>query len=63
MRIGIFTDSYYPHISGVATSIEMLKEALESMGHTVYIVAPNLDKFKLFYDKEKRVIYLPGVRI
>ena len=40
MRIGIFTDSYYPHVSGVATSIDMLKEALIKMKHEVYI---NLD--------------------
>ena len=63
MRIGIFSDSYYPHISGVSTSVDMLKKALESMGHTVYIVAPNLDNRKFIYDKENRVIYLPGIKI
>ena len=62
MRIGIFTDSYYPHISGVATSIEMLKEALIDMGHDVYIVAPNLDNRKFIYDKEKKIILLPGIK-
>ena len=62
MRVGIFTDSYYPHISGVATSIEMLRVALEKMGHKVYIVAPNLENRKLIYDKEKRIIYLPGIK-
>lgn len=59
MRIGIFTDSYYPHISGVSTSIEMLKDALEHMGHIVYIVAPNK---KYSYDKDNRIIYLPGFK-
>ncbi len=59
MRIGIFTDSYYPHISGVSTSIDMLKEALEEMGHTVFIVAPNK---KYSYNKEKRLIYIPGFK-
>ena len=59
MRIGIFTDSYYPHVSGVSTSIEMLKNALEEMGHIVYIVAPN----KTFlYDKKNRIIWLPGLK-
>ena len=62
MRIGIFTDSYYPHISGVATSVEMLKEALTDMGHKVYIVAPNLDNSKFIYDKEKETIWLPGIK-
>ena len=63
MRIGIFTDSYYPHVSGVATSIEMLKIALQNMGHKVYIVAPNLDNMKLIYDEKNEIIWLPGVKI
>ena len=62
MRIGIFTDSYYPHVSGVATSIEMLKTALEEMGHDVYLVAPNLDNMKFIYDKKNRIIWLPGIK-
>ena len=37
MRIGIFTDTYFPQISGVATSIRILKEELEQKGHTVII--------------------------
>ena len=62
MRIGIFTDSYYPLIAGVATSIEMLKDALEEMGHSVYIVAQNLDNQKFIYDKENKIIRLPGLK-
>ena len=38
MRIGIFTDTYYPQISGVCTSIKNLKNELEKKGHTVYII-------------------------
>ena len=37
MRIGIFTDQYYPFVSGVVTSIKMLYEGLEKMGHKCYI--------------------------
>lgn len=37
MNIGIFTDTYFPQVSGVATSIQTLKEQLESKGHSVYI--------------------------
>lgn len=62
MRIGIFTDSYYPHISGVSTSVEMLKNALEKSGHRVYIVAPNLYNNRLIYDKFNGIIWLPGVK-
>lgn len=37
MNIGIFTDTYFPQISGVATSIKTLKDALEKQGHNVFI--------------------------
>lgn len=37
MRIGIFTDTYFPQVSGVATSIRVLKQQLEKNGHTVII--------------------------
>lgn len=38
MRIGIFTDTYYPQISGVATVSSLLKKRLTDMGHEVYII-------------------------
>lgn len=47
MNIGIFTDTYFPQISGVATSIKTLKEDLEKKGHSVYIFTttdPNVGK-------------------
>ncbi len=31
MRIGMFTDSYFPQISGVTTSIKILKDELEAL--------------------------------
>lgn len=37
MNIGLFTDTYYPQISGVATSVKTLKDALEKQGHNVFI--------------------------
>ena len=32
MRIGLFTDTYFPQVSGVATSIRTLKQNLKSRG-------------------------------
>ena len=32
MRIGLFTDTYFPQVSGVATSIRTLKTQLEKWG-------------------------------
>ena len=61
MRIGIFTDAYLPSISGLVTSELMLKESLEKMGHEVYVVTVNVEELKYKYDRENKVIYVPGV--
>lgn len=37
MNIGIFTDTYFPQVSGVATSIKTLHDELIREGHHVYI--------------------------
>ena len=37
MNVALFSDSYYPQINGVATSVRMLKSELEARGHTVYV--------------------------
>jgi 1,2-diacylglycerol 3-alpha-glucosyltransferase len=37
MNIGIFADTYYPHINGVVTSTRMLEKELEKLGHQVFI--------------------------
>lgn len=37
MNIGLFTDTYFPQVSGVATSIKTLRDELTSRGHNVYI--------------------------
>ena len=47
MNIGLYTDTYFPQISGVATSIRTLKDALERQGHNVFIFTttdPNVEK-------------------
>lgn len=62
MKIGIFTDAYEPHISGVTTSIKMLKEALLKMNHEVYIVTANLDGKGFKYDDVNKIIYMAGVK-
>ena len=61
MRIGIFTDTYLPYVSGLVTSELMLKRALEKAGHEVYVVTINLEKLKYEYDKENKIIKIPGV--
>jgi len=40
MKIGFFTDSYRPYISGVVRSIDTFSRELMRRGHEVYIFAP-----------------------
>ena len=58
VRIGFFTDTYFPQVSGVATSIRTLKNELEKQGHEVYIFTttdPDADEF------EKDIVRMPSV--
>ena len=61
MRIGIFTETYTPYISGLVTSEVMLKDALERLGHTVYVVTANLESFHYDYDEKEHVLRIPGI--
>ena len=57
MNIAIFTDTYYPDINGVASSIHTLTEELRKRGHVVYVftvseprsIMKNLKKDPLVY--------------
>lgn len=70
MNIGIFTDTYYPEINGVANSSYELKKGLEKMGHKVYVFTvtnPNAEELEedvfrmpsipFIFLKERRVAY------
>lgn len=61
MRIGLFTDQYYPFVSGVVTSIKMLYEGLTNLGHECYIVTSMAeDKIKDLEKQRKNVINIYG---
>ena len=62
MRIGIFTETYTPYISGLVTSEVMLKHALEKLGHEVYVVTANLTSFKYEYDEKEKILRIPGIK-
>ncbi|MDH7576464.1 MAG: glycosyltransferase family 4 protein [Bacillota bacterium] len=40
MKIGIFTDSYKPYVSGVVRSIDTFSRELVRRGHEIYVFAP-----------------------
>lgn len=41
MRIGFFTDSYFPEIDGVTYTLKLWREKLEARGHKVYVIYPD----------------------
>ena len=61
MRVGIFTEVYEPYVSGVVTSVKMLKKSLESLGIEVYLVTINMDKMKYDYDEKEHILRVPGI--
>ena len=61
MRIGLFTDTYPPYINGVSTSVLMLKQGLEKLGHKVYVVTVNSESFS--YKNDSNVLMIPGIPI
>jgi len=56
MKIGFFTDSYFPEIDGVTYTIKHWREKLERDGHEVYVVYPDGD-----YDPGDREIAVPSI--
>lgn len=60
MRIGLFTDTYPPHINGVATSVSMLETALRKKGHTVFIITVNPDNLSYNFEND-HIIRIPGI--
>lgn len=58
MKIALFTESYSPYISGVSRSVELAKKGLESLGHEVFVFAPNYPGFK---ETDKNVFRFPSL--
>ncbi len=61
MKIAIFTETYFPFISGVVTHIKTLKDELEKNGHTVLIVTAD-PAAKGHYQKDG-VLYCPAAKM
>jgi len=55
MKIGIFTETFYPEISGVTTACLELKEGLENAGHDVYVFTVTNENADPKWDKDNNV--------
>lgn len=60
MKIAFFTDDYFPYVHGVTTSIQNYRQALEELGHEVWVIAPE-PKQKDFIETDDHIIRLPSV--
>ncbi len=59
MRVAIMTDSFYPTTDGVAVAVRVTKEALEAMGHEVFVLAPDPGREE---DRLPGVRYFPSIK-
>lgn len=61
MNILMMTNTYLPHVGGVARSVEAFSEKYHELGHKVMIVAPNFDGADDSMSKAE-VVRLPAIQ-
>lgn len=60
MRVGLFTDTYYPATNGIVAVVDITRRELEAAGHEVYIFCPGVrDESITKYDDQ--VIRFPSI--
>ncbi len=57
MRILMFTNAYYPTVSGVVTSISLFRRGLIEAAHEVHLIAPD---YKDYVDPEPHIFRFPA---
>lgn len=63
LKIAYFTDTFYPQINGVVSSLVNLARSLADKGHLIYIVAPKVDrKFKEFEYPGITILRIPSIK-
>lgn len=58
MKIGLFTDTYYPQLNGVANFVRYCAAFLNKKGHQADVFAPSIRGFK---ETEKNIHRIPSV--
>jgi glycosyltransferase involved in cell wall biosynthesis len=58
LRIGLFTNNYFPMLGGVPTAVETIRRSLETLGHQVVVVAPRMAGA---VDEGRTVVRVPAV--
>lgn len=62
MNICMFTNTYLPHVGGVARSVSMFETDLKKTGHHVLIIAPTFPEEKPGREKGSRVLRVPAIQ-
>jgi 1,2-diacylglycerol 3-alpha-glucosyltransferase len=62
MKICMMTNTYLPHVGGVARSVSTFAEEFWRMGHDVLVVAPNFDGKPLPPEQEAIVVRVPSLK-
>lgn len=58
MRIAMFTNTYLPHVGGVARSVDSFSKMYQKLGHKVQVAAP---EFEEQIEGEKNVTRIPAI--
>jgi 1,2-diacylglycerol 3-alpha-glucosyltransferase len=62
MKICMMTNTYLPHVGGVARSVSTFAEEFIRQGHDVLVVAPRFDGRPLSAASERIVVRIPSLR-
>lgn len=62
MRIGLFTDTYFPFTNGITYVVDITRRELESLGHEVYVFAPETSLKRSLLGKDKKLIRLTAIK-
>ncbi len=62
MRICMFTNTYLPHVGGVANSVAAFAQDLRQMGHKVLIVAPTFKNSDSSEENAEEILRVPAIQ-
>jgi glycosyltransferase involved in cell wall biosynthesis len=62
MHICMFTNTYLPHVGGVARSVHHFAQDLQKTGHRVLIVAPTFPKAGIDDTRHDKILRVPAIQ-
>lgn len=60
MRVGLFTDTYYPATNGIVAVVDITRRHLEEAGHEVFVFCPNVRSEDRLKDDD-HIIRFPSI--